>query len=627
MLFANLQLAIWAFFLSVIPLIIVYLLKPKPKDISIPSVMFITQITEKRRKLARTFHRIIKDPLFLIQLLVLIFLILAIASPYTKERTEIAGGHTVIVLDGSASMQTGDRFDEAIKLANEHLTARNSIILAENVPVLALHGGDLDAARDVLKDLPRTATTADLYQAIMLGSTMLTDGGGGIVVISDFTNWVGEDPNVAKKLTEADGIDVSFVSVSGGRNDIAITGGWLSDGIDASGSRRYTCIIKNYINSRVDAKIEVLYRGDRSVYNLAVDPRGSEYFALDDVGAGVTEILVQPADDLMVDNHAYIVIPAQETHTVLYISDYEDAPSATVMKLLPSVDAVFLPQDEVRNINVHDYVVVVAGLCNGSLRSSLCDNLADYAASGGNVVVMAQEGLPLSDTGRLLPIRLPVGAGAETAKANETTLKEVQESAMMRDIDVRDIAIGHYLTGDAKRGSVAWVLAEDGTPILSFWRIGAGKVVYFGIPDMVGDDAWSDFHTKPEYPIFWLNLIDYLCGTGGAESCNKQTGSAMQFDSTVRVTTPDGRTVRTSNLLLDQAGVYELPDGLVAVNLYDAAESNLEGSGITVTETPGTIVETTVETTTEKKFDWILLIIALVLICTELYYIRSRGEL
>ncbi len=620
MLFANPQLAIWAFFLSVIPLIIVYLLKPKAKDVLIPSVMFIAQIAEKQKKIARAIRKIIKDPLFLIQLLILILLILAIASPYNEERTEIRGGHTIIILDGSASMQAGDRNDYAIKLAGEHLTARNSIILAKNIPVLALHSGDLDAARDVLKDLPRTATTADLYQAILLGSAMLTDGKGGIVVISDFANWEGEDPNVAKKLAEADGIDVSFVSVSGGRNDIAITGGWLSDGMTMAGQGKYTCIIKNYMDSPVDAKIDVLYGGDRSTHNLLLGARESEYFALNDIGVGVTEIIVHPDDDMMVDNHAYIVIPASETHAVLYISDYEDAPSATVMRLLPSVDATFMTQGEARSTNVHDYDAVVVGLCNGSLKSSLCDRLADYASSGGKVVVMAQEGLPLSDTGRLLPIAL-------FEKANETAIKEVRESVMLRDIDVSDIAIGHHLTGEEKSGSVEWVLAEDGTPIISFWSVGLGKVVYLGIPDITGDHAWNDFHTMPEYPIFWLNLIDYLCGTGGVENCNKQTGYTMQFDSKVRATTPDGRVIRTNNLLLDQTGVYEIPGKLVSVNLYDAAESNLGGSGITATETAGTSTEKTVRTTTKKEFDWVLLILALVLICTELYYIRSRGEL
>ena len=197
---------------------------------------------------------------------------------------------------------------------------------------------------------------------------------------------------------------------------------------------------------------------------------------------------------------------------------------------------------------------------------------------------------------------------------------------MTRDIDLSDIAIGHYLKGDAKRGSVTYISAEDNTPILSFWRIGGGKVFYFGIPDIRGDDAWSDFHTKPEYPIFWLNLIDYLCGSGDIENCNMQTGSSRRFDSRIRITAPDGRVIRTNNLLLDQTGVYRLPDQSIAVNLYNPKESNLLDSSIVASEKPK-IKETRIKTTVKKEFDWILLMAAIVLIFTELYYIRSRGEL
>ncbi|MCK5109689.1 MAG: BatA and WFA domain-containing protein, partial [Methanosarcinales archaeon] len=214
MLFANQSLAMWAFFLSVIPLIIVYLLRPKAKDVLIPSIIFITAVTQQKKKYARVLSKLIKDPLFLIQLLILLSLIIAIAAPYGVKRMEVSGEYTVIILDGSASMQSGNKLDKVIEIAENHLTAQNSIILAENVPILALRGGDVEAAKNVLDSLPKTATTADLYQAITLGSTLLTDGGGRIIVISDFTNWDGEDPHIAKKLAEGDGIDVSFMSVS-----------------------------------------------------------------------------------------------------------------------------------------------------------------------------------------------------------------------------------------------------------------------------------------------------------------------------------------------------------------------------------------------------------------------------
>ena len=613
----------WAFFLSVIPLIIVYLLRPKAKDVLVPSIIFITAVTQQKKKYARVLSKLIKDPLFLIQLLILLSLILAIAAPYGVKRMEVSGEYTVIILDGSASMQSGNKFDKVTRIAEDHLTAQNSIILAENVPILALRGGDVEAAKNVLDSLPKTATTADLYQAITLGSTLLTDGGGRILVISDFTNWDGEDPHIAKKLAEGDGIDVSFMRVSDGKNKIAITGGWLSPIDD---KYQYTCIIKNYMSSDADVAVDVMYseKQSRDTYDLKIGAHDSEYFSLKDICAGTTEITLHPDDDLMVDNRAHIIVPFRQTRSVLCISDYENSPSATVLKLLPSVDAVFLSPGagELRNINIHDYDLAVVGLCNESPGAGLYENLADYAAAGGGVVVMAQESLllPETDTGRLLPV-VPV------SMANETTLDGAR-GGVMGNIDVTDIAIGHHLNVDAKTGAVAWVTSDDGVPIISYWRIGAGKVVYLGIPDIMGDDAWSDFHTKPEYPIFWLNLVDYLCGASSIEECNMQTGSTVRFDSNTRILTPEGQSIKTDNLLLDQTGIYQLPDRAIAVNLYNAKESNLVDGGGAVSETPGAQKDVvTTKTDVKKEHDWILLTIALMLLFTELYYLRYRGEL
>ncbi len=623
MLFANQSLAMWAFFLSVIPLIIVYLLRPKAKDVLVPSIIFITAVTQQKKKYARVLSKLIKDPLFLIQLLILLSLILAIAAPYGVKRMEVSGEYTVIILDGSASMQSGNKFDKVTRIAEDHLTAQNSIILAENVPILALRGGDVEAAKNVLDSLPKTATTADLYQAITLGSTLLTDGGGRILVISDFTNWAGEDPHIAKKLAEGDGIDVSFMRVSDGKNKIAITGGWLSPIDD---KYQYTCIIKNYMSSDADVAVDVMYseKQSRDTYDLKIGAHDSEYFSLKDICAGTTEITLHPDDDLMVDNHAHIIVPFRQTRSVLCISDYENSPSATVLKLLPSVDAVFLSPGagELRNINIHDYDLAVVGLCNESPGAGLYENLADYAAAGGGVVVMAQESLllPETDTGRLLPV-VPV------SMANETTLEKAI-GGVMGDIDVTDIAIGHHLSVDAKTDAVAWVTSDDGVPIISYWRIGAGKVVYLGIPDIMGDDAWSDFHTKPEYPIFWLDLVDYLCGASSVEECNMQTGSTVRFDLKTRILTPEGQSIKTDNLLLDQTGIYQLPDRAIAVNLYNAKESNLVDGGGAVSETPGAQKDVvTTKTDVKKEHDWILLTIALMLLFTELYYLRYRGEL
>src|SRR5574341_919749 len=116
--FAN-QAGLYAL-LSIIPLIIIYLLRPRPLKIKIPSLMFLM------------------DPLFLIQLLVLTLVSLAVAAPFIMADEEAGGGHTVIILDASASMQADGRFEKAVAEAGKFLSSKNTIILAESVPVAVM---------------------------------------------------------------------------------------------------------------------------------------------------------------------------------------------------------------------------------------------------------------------------------------------------------------------------------------------------------------------------------------------------------------------------------------------------------------------------------------------------------
>ena len=140
--------------LSIIPLIILYLLRPKPHVIKIPSVMFLFD-AEKEKKRFSAIRRFIKDPLFLLQLLVLILLALAVAEPFVLSEDDAGCGHTVIVLDASASMQADGRFDKAITEAGKFLSKKNTIILAENIPVVILRESPKQTASEALSQLTK----------------------------------------------------------------------------------------------------------------------------------------------------------------------------------------------------------------------------------------------------------------------------------------------------------------------------------------------------------------------------------------------------------------------------------------------------------------------------------------
>ena len=192
--------------LSVIPLIILYMLRPKPKVLSIPSLMFVLKLERERKRVYASLTKIVQDPLFLIQLLMLILLSIAAAGYYYTSEEPLSGEHTVLVLDTSASMQVEPRFADAVGIANSYVSKKNSIILASDSPLLALEAGDASAAQNILKQVKPGAGTADLSAAITSGMRLLSKEGGRIIVISDFTNWKGDDPVASKSLAESYGI-------------------------------------------------------------------------------------------------------------------------------------------------------------------------------------------------------------------------------------------------------------------------------------------------------------------------------------------------------------------------------------------------------------------------------------
>jgi hypothetical protein len=161
-------------------------------------------------------------------------------------------------------------------------------------------------------------------------------------------------------------------------------------------------------------------------------------------------------------------------------------------------------------------------------------------------------------------------------------------------------------------------------------------VIYSGLADPQGsnifdplnENVWNDFHALPEYPLFWKQVIEWVSGSLDVSEFNGKTGQFIKLPASQTVKTPSGGSITTDLLLLDEVGIYGLPDKDVAVNLYDEAESNLAGSTITASAGAVTEVPTTTQTIRAPKYlDIYLIIAAISLVFLELYYLRWRGEL
>ncbi|MEK6892395.1 MAG: BatA domain-containing protein, partial [Nanoarchaeota archaeon] len=141
---------------AVAAFIILYLRRPKPQDKIIPSLMFIMQ-DNKRSKQYSFLQKLMTNLLFLMQLLSILGLALVAAAPFVKMKYDTTLENTVVIIDVSASMQAKEkgiaRFDTAIGEAKKVLSGRNSIILAENTPLIVLEDENTDVALDVLSKI------------------------------------------------------------------------------------------------------------------------------------------------------------------------------------------------------------------------------------------------------------------------------------------------------------------------------------------------------------------------------------------------------------------------------------------------------------------------------------------
>ncbi|MEA1944708.1 MAG: VWA domain-containing protein [Euryarchaeota archaeon] len=610
--FAN-PLALLAF-LSLIPIVILYLIKPKPRDIKIPSLMFILDMERKEHRYQTMLKKIVRDPLMIMQLLFLILLTLAMASPYFIATKTVRADHTAIIIDASASMQAEkpSRFDRARDVATRFVSGKTSIILAKNVPIVALQEGSRSDATVVLQHIKPGATTANIGDAILLAKSMIGDEKGAIVVISDFSNIDSDSISASKMLANAAGIGVTYKQVGHDADNIGITYGKLERKEDGY---EYTCNIKNYIDDKKTVPIKISHNGKKILSDsLTISPHSSELFALTDLNPGATIVALESRDSLKVDDRAYIAIPEIQKRRILFVSENKNPPAKIALSSLPDTECTIVKPPVLPSFDDYD-LVVIGYITKDSLLPGTFNDLASFVGSGRSLVVLASDDLGKIDTNNLLPVRISGGAGP-------AVLKTRMINEFTRDIAFEDVSVNKHIRSESIDESLVAVVADDGSPVLAYRKSGAGTVVYFGFGE--GDPAWNDFHTRVDYPIFWRQIVDWMSGVLGIDEYNVRTGRMYPLGTEQEVITPTDAIV-TDNLLFDEVGGYRIRDMDIAANLYDPEESDL--SMPVMPEEVRNLEPDVVKADVEEELWGYLIVLVIFLAGFELYYLRARGEL
>jgi hypothetical protein len=570
--------------ISIIPLIIVYLIQPRPREVLFSSILFLRAGEAER---SAVLSRLIKDPLFWVQVLVLISLSLAAAGPYTTAIGTM-DSHLVIILDVSASMEAS--YDQALALVSPYTDKydRLSIVLADSIPISALQSGSSSEAKDVLAKIHPRAVSADISSAMILGNNLLGSEEGDMLVVSDFISWTGDDPQTTRKLLEGNRrSNIVFADSNRDGDNLAIIDGW---NVFELGGINHTALIRNYGPTKT-IPLSVSNQGGISSKTITF-PRGRDQYFSFSAAPGVNRLTLEVDDAVASDNNAFVYVPELEAREVLFLG--EDCPALLALQALPNVHVH-------RADDYSNFDLIVIGK-----NASTDGKLNMYIDSGGRVVYIATS---FRESPDYLPVKI---TGSSQASANLW----VQSSGFAKDIHFDEIGILNYLYANPRRHSNTLIEA-NGTPILSFWHLGKGTVVYDGL------EMDSDFYSRPEFPIFWHELVNWLTDIPDISQSNRKTGEIIPLGSMETVETPLGLET-TYTLLLDKEGVYKFHDKILVANMYDARESELgEGANYIQGEFKGTASK--VKTIRNDLTPW-LIAVALIAIMCELAIIRLRRE-
>ena len=584
----------WAF-IGIIILVVLHMLRPKPFDKTVPSIMFFMREGGKSRR-AAFLQRFINNLLFLLQLLVIFLMGFAMLEPYIIIKKDIVADNTFLVIDTSASMQAGNAFERATAIAKDNLKGKVTLILVSDTPLLVLEKGSQSEALSILNDLKPKPFGSAISDAIRLASDLLGEENGRILIISDFLNNIGPNPLTEKEKAEAKGQIVDFVNVHSAKSNIGI--------IDLKfDNPKSTFFIRNFnsqeniIDVKINGEVSSLTMAPKSIVKVPVQLNpGLNHF----------ELLVE--DDVEYDNKAYASTPADRKIPVLWITNRENMFLESAIRANEKIELSVGEPPIVPEIN-HDLIILDYMLPDMLLPETI-KNVKKAVEKGASLIIIANENIGKIDYKDLLPVVI-----------NDLIKKEQYVKPALDNKLTRDIVFGKtlsYYDVSAKDGYLNVGSVDNNITVLGYMQHKKGTVFYYGI------DEDENFRLSPSYPIFWNSLISFLTDSKDLEYYNHLTGSIITIPEDDEIRSPDGEKFKDF-VMFDSPGIYELGDVNFAVNFFNEPESDIFSTSEKLSKVGKDVKDINRKELPENLVLYSILII-LGLLIVELVYIKYRGD-
>jgi hypothetical protein len=601
---------LWAL-LAVAAFVIFYIIRPKPKKVMIPSLMFL--IKDKSNSNFNSFlQKFFKDFLFYIQLIILLLIASSVAKPYISILSISYADNMVFVIDASASMNAIEdgktRFDKAIEYSINNVKNRNTIILATDRSQLILENQGRTETIKILRSLKATHSPAyNFYDSVVLAENFALGDNSAVFVVSDFsTDRVENEFLMAKIYLESKGIDVFFEKVSLNKaQNVGIIHLEVKD-------EKSTIWIKNFMN--IEKTINVKYGEIREVVNIeSNDVKSITFTTLP--GNSIIELEVK--DDFIIDDKAYISMPEEASMNILMIANENEPFLETALNLISKV-SINIQRPPI--INFGEPNLIILGKINKDLiiPGDIRKIKSMVEEQGIPLIILAQDNILDLDLGDLIPFEI---IRREPVIGNELVIP-TRPGLYLTPSEIQFGQVGKFYQSRNIDDIITYAhVSTNKYPIIAMYTYGSGRVLYYGI-----FDEYSEFKSDIYYPVFWKRALDLLIGGKSIGEINKKTGYMQVLNDNAVVRTPEG--MRTGRIItLDYSGFYNFNDFTIAANLLNEEEQRLNRPEINLERSNLNYqMEKSVRSTKNKELSYLFILLATLFLIFELLYIKFRGD-
>jgi len=552
-------------FAASIPVVIVfYLLKRKRVVKLVPSTLLWQKFLAETQASA-PFQKLRKNWLLILQIIMLIFAVLALTRPFFATKAKPAQLR-VVILDSSASMQATDespsRFEvaraEALKWVDS--LANNDLMVVlqagANTEVKQSATSEKAALRRALQACAPSDSPTRLVPALKMAESLVRDQRDAeIHLFSD-----GAVPNLAEFENKA--LPLIYHRVGKSANNIGITALDVRANPENPNQRAIYVNVNNYSSNSIQTELELLL-DDRLVetrpLTVAANETSPQVFIASQPRDGVFTLHLTAKDDLAADNQASIVSLLRKPVKVLLVT----RGNRWLEKALRAVMGVELAisNDLTDPATGFDFVVL--------------DDVTPVVWPKGNLMAIHVVNTNWFDN--VLRVDSPA---VVDWKATHPVL---------RYVTFDNVPISESLVAKTPSWAVSLVDASQASLILA-GDLGRQRILWVGF-----DTLQSLWPYRVTFPIFVENAVDWLnpANANGGQLLVK-AGDSFRLplqhpEQSAEITLPGGA---KKTMPLDananefvfgetsKQGVYRLHigtnDTVFCVNLLDTAESNIK---------------------------------------------------